>query len=467
MPNIYGLLTIGQTALLAQQKAIDITGNNIANVNTPGYSRQRLNLEQSSPVREDGVTMSTGVVAKREIQRFYDRFVNSQINTEQEGLGRWEAEKSALEKIELMFDEASGFGLSAAMTDFWNTWQDVANNPGGYVERIELLSSAQYMTDIFNQTSNNLLAYQSEVDISITNVVDQINSFADQISELNLQISRVEVTGHNANDYRDERDSLVKELSKLIDLESFEDEQGQMTVTVGGGKPLVEKSSTWTLNAMDNGGVQDIYWRSNDGSTTNITNSITDGELKGWVETRDVHLANYRTQLNDLADAIVDRVNTLHSNGTTLDSVSTTGVDFFDPTGTTASTIAVDSAVLANTDLIAAAGGTEGVPGGNATAIAIAELQNSSQAALGNATFDNYYNSLVGNIGHDASTATFNFDHQTNMLNHLENQRQEISGVSLDEEMVNLVKYQHAYNAAAKLITMTDELMQTVLSLAR
>jgi flagellar hook-associated protein 1 FlgK len=467
MPNIYGLLTIGQSALLAQQKAIDITGNNIANVNTEGYSRQRLNLVQNSPVQVDGLTMSTGVSARQNIQRFYDEFVTSQINTENESLGRWEAQKSALEKVELMFDETSEYGISAAMSEFWNAWQELSNNPSGTVERTALLSSASYLTDIFNQTSESLTAFRSEIDTSVVDVVEQVNSIADKIAELNLKVTEVEVTGHNANNYRDERDMLLKELSSLIDIQSFEDEQGQVSVVVGGSKTLVEKSTTWNLNTIDNGGVQDVFWESSNGTNINITTQIEDGELKGWIETRDNLLPGYLSELNTMAATLVSSVNTIHNAGTTLDGTTTTGVNFFDPAGTTAATIAVDSGVLGNTDLIAAADASEGVPGGNGAAIDIAELQNTTQAALGNATFDDFYSSLVGTIGNDVTTADFNYNHQTTMLNQLENQRQEISGVSLDEEMVNLVKFQHAYNAAAKLITTTDEMMQTVLGLVR
>ena len=118
MPNISGLLYIGRNALVTQQKAIDITGNNIANVNTPGYSRQRLNLEQSTPIRDQNTTMSTGVRAEQKVQRFHDQFVTNQLNNENEGLGRWEAQKTALEKVEVLFDEVSGYGLSEAMSGY-------------------------------------------------------------------------------------------------------------------------------------------------------------------------------------------------------------------------------------------------------------------------------------------------------------------------------------------------------------
>jgi flagellar hook-associated protein 1 FlgK len=131
MPNIYGMLNVAKSALLTQQKAIDITGNNIANVNTPGYSRQRLLIQQNSPVRVDGQTMSTGVSADPQIQRFYNQFLSAQLIGENQNMGRWEAQQSALEKAELMFDESNGYGLNGAINDYFNAWQDLSNNPSG------------------------------------------------------------------------------------------------------------------------------------------------------------------------------------------------------------------------------------------------------------------------------------------------------------------------------------------------
>ena len=178
MPNITGLLQIGRNALLTQQKAIDITGNNIANVNTPGYSRQRLNMEQSAPIRVLGTTMSTGVQAQQKIQRFYDQFIQSQLNNENENLGRWEAQKTALEKIEVLFDEVSGYGLSTAMSGFWNAWQDLANNPSGHVERASMLSAGQYLSATFNQLSNNIASAQKDINVSVNHVVADVNQMA-------------------------------------------------------------------------------------------------------------------------------------------------------------------------------------------------------------------------------------------------------------------------------------------------
>jgi flagellar hook-associated protein 1 len=464
MSNIYGLLSIGQSALLTQQKAIDITGNNIANVNTPGYSRQRLNIKQNTPVRMDNQTMSTGVSADVGIQRFYDQFLGAQLNGENENLGRWEAQKQALERAELMFDDGASNGLSNAMGAYWNAWQDLSNNPSGVAERTSLISAGQYLASTFNQTYNNLNDLKGDIDTHVTNIVGDINDMADRIAELNRKVNQVEVTGHNANDFRDERDQLVLELSKLIDIQSFEDGDGNVNVSVGNGKPLVDGTATWDLATADNGGVQDVFWQASDGSTVNITGQITSGELKGWIYSRDTAIDDYLTRLDTLANNLISEVNTLHAAGTTLDGVTTTGVDFFSGTG--AVNMAVNSAIEANSDLVAAAGAGEGLPGGNSTAVAIADLQNGATMP-GGSTFDAYYNSLAGEVGADVQAANFNQSHQASMVDNLKQYRQEVSGVSLDEEMVNLIQYQQAYSAAAKLITTADEMVNTLLAMVR
>ena len=464
MSSIYGLLNIGQSALLTQQKAIDITGNNIANVNTPGYSRQRLTMQQNNPVRVYDQTMSTGVTADSSIQRFYDRFLGAQLTAENENLGRWEAQKQALEKVELMFDDSEGNGLSNAMGEFFNAWQDLSNDPSGVAQRSSLISAGQYLADTFNQIYTNLSNLQTDIDTHVVSIVGDVNDIADRIAELNRKVNQVEVTGHSANDFRDERDQLVYELSKLIDIQSFEDGNGNINVMVGNGKPLVDGANTWDLATADNGGVQDVIWTASDGTTVDITGQLSGGELKGWIHTRDVLISDYMSQLDTLAGQIMTEVNALHSAGITLDGVTTTGVDFF--TGTGAVNIQVNSSIEANSDLIAAAGVGEGLPGGNSTAIAIANLQ-SAGTMPGGGTFDGYYNSLVGGVGADVQAANFNETHQSMMVQNLEQYRQEVSGVSLDEEMVKLIQFQQAYNAAAKLITMSDEMLDTLIGMVR
>ncbi|NNF99242.1 MAG: flagellar hook-associated protein FlgK [Desulfobacteraceae bacterium] len=450
---------------MAQQKAIDITGNNISNVNTPGYSRQRLNLSQAAPVRSDGGTLSTGVTAGRKVQRIQDQFIWAQINAETESLGRWQAQKDALSKAELMFDEVTGYGLNNAMSNFWNSWQDLVNNPSGQVERRSLLNTSEMLSMSFNKLSTDLQQVRTESDHNIKESLTDVNRLAAQIAEVNGKIANIEVNGFSANEYRDERDLLLRDLGELIDIQSFEDSDGFMTVSTGGGKPLVERSISWELTAVPNaGGMNDVMWMDSAGGTADITSRIEGGKLKGWIEARDTAIPDYLNQLDALAQGIMSDVNTLHSAGFSLDG-STTGQAFF--SGTDASNMAVDAAIVADVNLIAAASTAAGAPGDDTNAIDIANLRHGLNMAANTTTYDDYYNSLVSLVGADTRDAELTKNHEESMMAHLENYREEISGVSLDEEMVNLIKFQHAYAAAAKMISTADELLSTTINMVR
>ncbi len=461
MPDIYGILNVARGALLTQQRAIDVTGHNIANVNTPGYSRQRVNMQTNTPIPFRPGQMGTGVNAV-EIQRIYDRFLGVQISNENQNLGRWEAQKDGLKKVEMILNETTGYGLNQAMSEFWNAWQGLVNNPSGHTERTLLKTKSEILANTLNKIYSDLEQIQKDADNSIKGTTQQINRITDQIADLNQQISQVEVTGQNANDLRDRRDLLLNELSSMIDITTSEGDHGKVTVFVSGGRPLVQGNSSWDLSTETNAsGLQNIVWLDGTGSSVNITDGISGGKLKGWIEVRDVSIPGYLSRLDDLAATIISEVNTLHQGGFDLNGNS--GEVFF--TGTSASHIAVNPNIVNDVNLIAASGTPGGVPGDNSTAIAIANLQYALTMSGGTATFDDYYNSVVSDVGNDVQSASINFDHQTSMVNHLNNYRESISGVSLDEEMINLIKFQHAYDAAAKLITTADELLNTVINM--
>ena len=466
MSNVFGILNTGRTALLTQQKAIDITGHNIANVNTDGYSRQRVNMETNEPVSSSPGQTGTGV-RTAEIQRIYDQFLGAQINEENQNLGNWEAQKGVLERVEIIFDESSGYGLNQAMSEFWNAWQDLANNPSDYAGRVALLAKSETMTTTFNNIYSNLEQIQTDIDTSIMGTVKEINSIAERIAGLNQKIALTEVGGQNANDYRDSRDLLLKELSLMINIDSFENSDGKVTVLVAGGRPLVENISSWNLSTQPDvdSDFQDIVWTDSGGNPVVITSSISGGKLKGWLEVRDVTIPDYLSKLNDLAEEIITEVNDFHKDGLGLNDDVVAERNFF--TGTKALDIAVNQDIVDDVNNIAAAGSLDGLPGGNSNAIKIANLQNelTMNGNPATATFDDYYNSLVSDVGSGVQKATVNFDHQSLMTTHLDNYRESISGVSLDEEMVNLIKFQHGYNAAARLISVADELLDRVISM--
>ena len=559
MTDIYGVMNLAGNALLAHQKAINVTGNNIANVNTPGYSRQKLLLETKSPMQSSIGLMGTGVEADS-VERVYDRFLGVQINSESETLGRWAARKEGLELAEVIFDESGEFGLSQSLNEFWTSWQNLTNDPSGYNERVVLQAKSEVMTGSFNRLYADLQNARQGFDASIEGAVADINRLSQQIAELNQNIMEVEASGSSANDYRDRRDLALKELAGLIDINTFEDGTGRVTVSVGSGQTLVESNSSRNLTTQVNGiGFKDVAWVGQDGTTVNITSNISNGKLNGWLQARDVDNRGYLRQLDILAESLMERVNNLHQGGWGLDgsngndfltglaaasgnmdslltitaeaggtgnigvtlvgggtagaeTVTTDSVtgdiriaiqdgastgnqialalethsgintvvaaspaaawDLSAGTNTTAlgggssaEVIQVNAAISNNLDLIAASDASAGIPGNNGQAIAIANLQHSLTMNGSSSTFEDYYNSLVSKVGGDMQSAEAYFNHQSDMVVQLENRRESISGVSLDEEMINLIKFQTAYDAAAKLISTADEMLQTVLNM--
>lgn len=466
MPNIiYGTFNVAKTALMTQQKALAVTANNIANVNTEGYSRQRLNMEQNVPVRDaGGGSLGTGVRASRTIQRSYDRFLAAQISDATSQEGRWQAQRETLEKAELMFDDASGYGLNGAMGEFWNAWQAVANTPSGYAERATLLAGAENLTQVFNQLSRDLTQVQLDSDVSITAAVADINALTREIAELNLNIVDVEAGNqHSANAFRDQRDLKLKALSSLIDANSFEDADGFLTVVSAGGRTLVDRTRSWSLSTQTNAdGLQDVTWESSSGSRHDMTGDISTGKLKGWIEARDARIPNYLNQLDDMAVSLADAVNAQHASG--LDLYGAAGVAFFRPVSGAAD-ITVNAVIGNDVNRVAAAANTENVPGGNGNAVTMAEIQHRLLMSGGSATIDDFFSSLVSDAGRYASQATVNFDHQSALALQLDTYREAVSGVSMDEEMVNMVQFQNAYNAAAKLVTTVDEMLETLIAM--
>ena len=463
--DIFGVLNMGSKALTVQQKGIYVTGNNIANVNTPGYSRQRLNLSSDVPLNTGIGPVGTGVTAN-EIERVYDRFLGVQINNETQSLGQWEAYKDSVERVEMVFDESGGYGLNQVMSEFWNSWQDLTNNPSGSIERTVLVAKSEMLTATLSQNYKDLQQIQRDIDSNIKGAVGEINRLSENLVDLNQKIIQSELSGHMANEYRDQRDLVLKELSELIDISSFEDANGGTTVSVGSGQVLVEGTHTYSLSTQpDASGHRDITWIDSSGNSVIISDDISKGKLKGWLDARDVDINDSLNKLDTLAQDLMAAVNPLHANGYGLDNIN--GRDFFTieaTTATTATGIQVNSLITGDTNRIAAAEGAD-KPGDNRNAIAIAKLQDMPTMNGSTVTFGAYYDSMVSDAGLAVQQATSYYDHQSQMVLQVENYRESISGVSIDEETVNLIKYQNAYQAAAKLIKTADEMMETILSM--
>ena len=463
MPTINDLFSVGRLSLGAQQQALHVTANNIANANTEGYTRRRVNIEPGVPYESSIGYIGTGARAT-DIQRIRDNYIDGRINESTQDFSRWESQKESMYRVEVLFNEANGVGLNNAMANFWDSWQDLVNNPSGANERVIVISQSELLANTLQTKRTELGTVQGNINTSIVTSVSEINVLAAQIDDLNLQITAMEQSGYVANDHRDRREQTLKALSELIDFSSIEEPGGQVRVTLGDGNILVGTAGNpafGQLTTVTNPGTgfDDIVWTTAPGVP--INNAISGGKMKGWLETRDTIVAGYVSQLDTLAADLITALNTQHASG--FDLSGNTGTAFF--TGTDASNIAVNPVVVADPSTVAAASDLAGVPGGNGNAIAIANLRDALTMNGGTATYDDYYNSMISNIGIKTAEAQFNHDFHKDALQQFENFKDSVSGVSLDEEMINMVKFQQAYQASAKIITTVDEMLTVLMNM--
>jgi len=455
---------MGANALATFQRALAVTGQNLSNVNTPGYSRQEIVLAEGIP--EDAIPgqLGTGVVATQ-IRRSIDTFVEAQLLTSRERLGQFSASQNALTQIQTVFADSNDQGIAASLNDFFQAWQDVATNPADLTSRTVLLSKADVVAKRLNQAATQLSAHRNSLDGQILRGIADINTLAGQIADLNGKIKLAEVSGQQANDLRDQRGRYLNDLAELVDISTLEESDGQVSVFVGVGQVLVTQQTAFRLAGVadiTNSGLSDVQYDNGSGANTDLTGVISGGRLKGWIDARDTTAASLQSSLDTLASQLVSQVNTQHRAGYGLDGSTTQ--DFFTATGTTAATIGV---ALTDRRQVAASSTAAGVPGNNVNALAVAGLQDSTLAGLGNATFQEYYSALAGSFGATLQGTKRDLEGQEILNDQLLAHRAQVSGVSMDEELISLLKYQRAFEAASKLITTSDEMLQTILTLKR
>ncbi len=555
--NTFSILNTAKLGLLSQQLAIEVTGQNIANVQTKGYSRQEVNFEATTPRNFSLGQIGTGVRVAG-IERSHDKFLFSQILGEGDTLGRFKVRKDVFDQLEILLSESNGQSINKSLSSFFSGVQDLSSNPTGLPERSNLIAEAQNLASVFNKTGELLFQIQQNLDATITAEAERINNLTQEIAALNKSIHANEPTTFSANDLRDKRDQKVKELSELVDLNFVDEKDGQISITLGDGTPLVLQSTAFTIATSINGNNKsfvDLVVQDGAGNSTNITSSITGGSIKGYLEMRDTEVQNLKDKLDRLAAGFVQEFNKIHQQGFGIDG--STGNNFFKPltstvvtnvnntgsatlaasngdpsnisvdkyeitvtgsnsfsllnltTGASAGTfnftpgstfslangfavtisgtpvagdkftlsvsenasrnLSVSSGVSSNSNKIAA-GLTSNTDGANA--LALVDLQSKlafnsvslDSSGSGTFTFNEFYSSIVSTVGIQSLSTQSTYSQQEGIILQLNTRRESISGVSIDEEMINMVKFQQAYNAAARLITVVRELLDTVVS---
>src|SRR5882762_6890296 len=445
------------THLQAGLRGLSATSNNIANVNTPGYSRQRPDLEETPPIQIGGLNFGTGVELKQVVS-LRDSILDLRVNQETQQQGRLEGFLGSAQQIQSFFNETTGTGLQANLTAFFNSLSQLSTSPSDLNVRQSVLTAAQNLSTSFNQAATNLSRLQTSVNLNVTQSVSQINTLTAQIATANAQVSAAQSANRNPGPFVDQRQQLLNQLSNLVDISEINAGNGNLTITTSNGAPLVVGGQSFQLSTQTDAstGLQDIISQG-----TNITSQITGGQLAGQLQIRDQEIPAIQNSLDTLAFNLSSAVNTQHKLG--FDLNGNAGGNLFTPLASATGAASQISVAIANASLVAAS--ADGTPGNNANANALLGLQNQAIASGQNPL--NFYGNLVFKIGNDVSTAQAGQSAGSQVLSQLQNLQGGVSNVDLNEESANLIRFQNAYQASARVVSVINSLLETTINMVR
>ncbi len=506
--SFYGI-QIAKTGLSISQQQLSVTAHNISNVNTTGYTRQSL-ATSSIPAASSNVAFTShkvevgqGVRADGVVQ-IRSAFLDYQYRDQNTTSSKWSAKSQYYSYVEDLFnneladDTDGGTGISGVLADFYTSLDKLNESPANAETRANVQQNAIKLTETINDYFNSLLSQQKALDDNVKTTVDQINIYAQQIASLNGQIAGYELSGDRANDLRDQRNLVLDELSGLIQFSYSEDGDGNVNIQIG-TRSLVKGTTTNQMavnatyaNPVKSGtqnNLYEVYWADSNGNPTSSKVEITNGALAGYLEVRDGNDSNTKgipyvvSQLNSLCQKITKDVNNIHKTGYTMpnasnSNVSQTNINFFKDTSTgqdaslvTAENFSVSDEVklsiynIAASDTLVTVDSSGNMQQGNGSiALQLAKLVDSSNSSGTDASFSSLFKTIVTGIGIEMSHIQDIAETQLVLQNHLSSQRQSITGVSLDEEMTNMIQFQHAYSAASRVITAMDEQLNTLIN---
>jgi flagellar hook-associated protein 1 FlgK len=461
MPWSFMGISTALSGILAQQRAMDTIGHNITNVNTPGYRRQEpvLVTQPPYPTARDreavviGGQVGTGVTVET-IRRVRDDYLDLQLHDLSGQLGRWDAAEGMLVEVEATVAPSQGTDLGTLLDNFWAGWHDLSTNPEDEAARISLRQQGSALAVGIRETYERLSSLRREMNAALEDRVTEINNIAQEIAYLNREIGYARSKSLAPNDLLDRRDALVQRLTTIAGATaSTPDENGAVAVSIG-GRALVQGQSWFALDtAPGAGGTVNVQWAADGGEVR-----LQGGEMLGMLDVRDRLIPGYLDQLDALASALANEVNSRHAAGYGLDG--STGLDFFVP-GSTGASIDVNPAILDDARRIAAAGVADS-PGDGSVALDIAGL--ADRQVLAGRTLNGAYRALMTEVAADTKNVQDLHSARQLAWQQVSDQQQSVYGVNLDEELANMVTTQNAYAAAARVLTALDEMLDVLIT---
>ncbi len=460
MSGITSILNIGNEALNTSQTELNTTAHNIANANTPGYTRQRVDTQAAPPVQTPFGYLGTGVQVNS-IQGVRDAYVNEQVTNLNSNLSQANMDQQTLTSVGSIFNETANStdGLTAQMTAFFNAMQTLSQSPEDTGLRQNVLQAGVNVATTFNTLSNQLQDAKMQVSQQIGSDVSQINTLAQTIAGINKQILANGGSSRNSSDLQDQMNNAISQLSNLVNVKVVTDPNGTMNVTAGGAV-LVAAGNAFQFKVTQTASGITVGR-----SDSNVQATLSSGELASLINSFDTQIPSYSSQLDNIAATFAKTINTFNSTGYTLSangSTATQGGNFFQ--GTTAGTIQVSQDIMSNLDNIAAS--SNGAPGDGQNAAAMGNVLNAPVMSNGQSII-NAYEALVNQVGTDSQTADNNVQTLQVEQNQMQAYQSSISGVSLNQELTNMIQYQHSFEAAAKVITTADTMYQTIIGMVQ
>lgn len=477
-------LETARRGMTTHQHALETTGHNISNANTPGYTRQRVNFTATEAYPGGHAVnrpelpgqLGTGVKAGS-VQRVRESFLDDMYRGENSQLGFWSAQAEALSRMEEIMNEPSDTGLAKVLDLFWQSLEDLSVNPNDSGARSVVRERGIAVADTFKYVNHSLTRVQNDIvneigEIDNGGVVDEMNSIARQLHRLNNEIGRIEPNGYLPNDLYDERDRLLDRLSELVDIET--------DIVESGGRALDIAEGKFTVSIVDRDGNKqtlvngeelsndpnELSVRFENGEATitlagnNVQLNEQKGRLSGLLKMHGEY-SDMIANLDVMASAFITEFNRVHRLGKDLQGDD--GGDFF--TGTSAANISLHDGLVANEGLTKIAVSLDGTVGNGENALNLAEVKNKPLEMNDTEnTIEDFYKGLIGQMAIKAQEAKrMNANSETLRLS-VDERRQSISGVSIDEEVIDLMRFQHAYNASARMVTVVDEVLNRIIN---
>lgn len=459
MSGIINALNLGKSGLLTGQKALEIAGNNISNVNTPGYSREVPVFTAFPSIMIKGVMVGTGSGVSN-ISREHDSFLSKQIQDKSASLGAEEGKAEPLVEVENVISISEN-SLAAHIDNFFGVWQALSGDPGNQVARANVMDSGTQLAASFSSSVDGLQAIQRNLDVTLGAKVGELNAKFKEVAELNKTIAGVEAGGPTALSARDRRDLLLQDISYALGGTSIESPSGMASYYLPNGLPLIQDGDAFSLGMNVVGNVQSLQL--NLGSQAiSLSPDKVGGEINGLLSVRDQVIPDLISNLDKLAFTLANQVNAAHQLGSGLDGVA--GRDFFTPPALQAGAATSLTLALGNYNQVAA--GLTSATGDNSNALNISAL-GGALLIDGSYTFSGFYGQLATDVGSEVSSNKMAVTGNKDSLDLISNLRDNTVGVSIEEEMVSLIRYQKGFEASAKFLTVVNDMLDTLLSVGR